>query len=130
MLRTGSDVTIIAYGTMVEKALLAAARLKHENIEATVINCHTIKPLDTDTILEHCKNSRGVVIAEEAQILGGLGSTIATFVSQNYPQHIRIVGVDNKFGQSGEADELLKKYHLTTQRIVGEALKVFRRAND
>ncbi len=126
----GDDVLIVSCGIMVYEALSAAMKLKREGIMASVINCHTIKPLDKDTIFELAKEVRGVVVAEEAQINGGLGDAIAQLLGRFGPKPIRYVAVRDKFGQSGEASELKKKYHLQSSDIVQESLKAFRRVCD
>lgn len=130
ILTEGDDILIVCCGIMVYEALSAAMKLKREGIMACVINCHTIKPLDTDTILESAKGVRGVVVAEEAQINGGLGDAIAQLLGRFCPKPIRYVAVRDKFGQSGEASELKKKYHLQSSDIVQESLKAFRRVCD
>lgn len=130
VLTKGEDVAIISCGIMTHYALTAAMRLKHEGIHASVINCHTIKPLDEATILQATKNVRGVVVAQEAQINGGLAGEVAQLLATSQPKPIRFVGVHDKFGQSGSAEELLKKYHLSSKDIVESSLKVFRRIHD
>lgn len=122
----GEDIVIISNGLMTRKALLAASKLKHEGINATVINCHTVKPLDKATILKAVDKARGVVVAEEAQINGGLGSAVSVLLSSTHPKPIRFVAVQEKFGRSGEADELMRKYHLTVSKIIEEALTIFK----
>jgi len=125
-LKDGDDVAIIANGLMVNKALSASARLRREGVGATVINCHTVRPLDKDTILKATRNVRGVVVAEEAQRTGGLGASVAQLLSQTHPKPMRFVAIGNKFGRSGEVGELMRKYNLTAEKIVEEALTIFR----
>ncbi len=120
--RNGKDVTIIACGLLVYQALLAARELEKEKIEAMVINCHTIKPLDTETIVKCAKKTGAVVTVEEHQIIGGLGSAVAECLSENYPVPMKRVGVMDRFGESGEPDELLQKFGLTYVNIA-EAVK-------
>jgi len=115
-LRFGESCTIIATGMLVAESLKAA-----EELDAEVINVHTIKPLDIDTILQSVKKTKKVIIAEEHQITGGLGSTIATALAEKYPVPTRFVAVQDKFGQSGTADELLKMYGLTWEHIIAAA---------
>lgn len=130
VLLEGDDIVIISCGIMVHRALTAAMKLRHEGIQASVINCHTIKPLDKKTILETTRDARGVIVAEEGQIAGGLGGAVAELLAKHNPKLIRFVGIKDKFGESGSAEELMDKYHLTAKDIVDESLKVFRRVSD
>ncbi|MBF0557870.1 MAG: transketolase family protein [Nitrospirae bacterium] len=114
----GSDVTIIATGIMVSKALQAAEQLKKQGIDAGVVNMSTIKPLDTDTVLEAAKKSKLIVTAEEHSIIGGLGGAVSEFVAENHPVHLRRIGTSDTFGCSGSPDELLKLFGLTSENIV------------
>ncbi len=113
---------LIANGILVSEALLAAETLKKEyGIETLVINCHTVKPLDEKTILDAARRCGKIVTAEEHQKAGGLGSAIAEFLAQSdVPTPMRLVAVDDSFGESGTAEELLKKYHLTAKDIVAK----------
>jgi transketolase len=123
----GTDVTIIACGVMVNEALKAVPELLHEGISAEVINCHTIKPLDEEKLLTSIKKTACVVTAEEHQKYGGLGSAISELVVKNNPVPIEMVAVNDTFGESGKANELLKKYGLTTEAIVKATKKVVKR---
>ena len=122
--REGSDVTIIANGAMLYEAQEAAKVLASTGIEATVINLHTVKPLDGDTILEAVERTGCVVTAEEHQKIGGMGSAVAEFLMQNHPVPMEIVGVDDTFGESGQPQDLMDAYGLSTARIVETAKKV------
>ena len=122
ILREGKDVAIIATGIMVSKALEAAEALSKENIEATVVNISTIKPLDTEMIVSLAKKTGKVVTAEEHSIIGGLGSAVAEVLSEECPVKLKRVGLKDVFGQSGTPDELLEYYGLTSKDIV-EAVK-------
>ena len=122
VLREGEDVLIVATGIMVSKALEAAETLSKENIEATVVNISTIKPLDTELILRLSKNIGKVVTAEEHSIIGGLGSAVAEILSEECPTKLKRVGIKDVFGQSGTPNELLEYYGLTSKDIV-EAFK-------
>ncbi len=113
----GSDVSIVACGSMVYEALIAAESLAKEGIKATVINSHTIKPLDKETIITSAKKTNAMVTAEEHQIHGGLGGAIAELLGKYYPIPLEIVGIKDTFGESGEPIELLKKYHCTHKDI-------------
>ena len=117
-LKKGNDVTIIATGHLVWEALEAAKILETDGISADVINIHTIKPLDTDTILNSVKHTGCVVTAEEHMLNGGLGDSIAQFLSTNNPVPIEMIGVDDKFGESGPPMKLMEKYGLTSKDIV------------
>lgn len=113
ILRKGKGVTIIACGPLVYEALLAA-----EKIDAEVINCHTIKPLDKKTILKSVKKTGKAITLEEHQIFGGLGSAVAELLSQEHPAPLRIMGIPDKFGESGQPDELLDKFGLRAKDII------------
>jgi len=119
--RQGKDVTIIACGIMVHEAIVAAEKLSKEGIEATVINCHTIKPIDQQTIISAAKKTKAVITAEEHQVNGGLGSAVAEVLSQKYPVPMKIIGVQDRFGESGEPEELMKAFGLTSKEIVASA---------
>lgn len=126
ILRTGHDVTIIATGIMVAKAMETARALTRHHISAEVINMHTIKPLDTNTIMQSVRKTNAVVTAEEHQITGGLGSAVSEFLSENHPVPIVKVGVRDTFGESGEADELMRKYGLEVTDIAQAVKKAMR----
>lgn len=118
VLREGSDVAIIATGIMVEKALKAAETLAAEGVQATVVNIHTIKPIDEQLIIDVAKKTSKVVTAEEASVIGGLGSAVAEVLAKNCPTKQAFVGIQDTFGESGSPAELLKKYGLTAEHIV------------
>lgn len=117
-LRKGSDVTIIATGIMVSKAIEASSELENKGISTRVIDMHTIKPIDKEIIIKAAKETRGIVVAEEHSIIGGLGSAVAEVVSETYPSKVIRVGIEDTFGQSGKATELLEEYGLTSQKII------------
>ena len=123
----GNDVTILATGHLVWEAILAEKQLKSQGINAEVINIHTIKPLDSESILESVKKTRCVVTAEEHQINGGLGDSIAQLLSKKLPLPIEMVGVNDTFGESGNPKELMVKYGLTSKEIYQASLKVIKR---
>lgn len=125
----GSDVSIFATGHMLWLAIEAEAILAEQGISAEVINIHTIKPLDTEAILKSVQKTGCAVSAEEHQLLGGLGESIAqTLVRQN-PRPLEMVGVDDSFGESGTPLQLLEKYGLSTEAIVAAAKKAIARKN-
>ncbi len=129
-LRQGNDVTIIACGIMVSEALSAATMLKqNDNIEARVINMHTIKPIDEKIILKSAQETGAIVTAEEHQIFGGLGSAVAEVLTQNKPMPVEMVAVHDTFGETGSPQELLKAYHLKDIDIVSAVKKVMARKN-
>ncbi|MDA8228143.1 MAG: transketolase family protein [Desulfitobacterium hafniense] len=117
--REGEDVTIIACGVMLSKALSAAEGLSKEGISVEVINLHTIKPLDKDTIMKSVRKTKGVVTAEEHTVIGGLGGAISELLGESYPVPIRMVGVRDRFGLCGTYDELHQLLGLTTENIIG-----------
>ncbi len=125
----GTDVTIIACGHLVWKAIEAAAILEEKGISAEVINMHTIKPLDVQAILKSVAKTGCVVSAEEHMINGGLGDSVAQVIIQNNPVPQEYVGVNDTFGESGTPDELLVKYNIDTPNIVEAAQKVLQRKN-
>lgn len=123
----GDDVAIIACGPLVHEALLAADALAKKKIAARVINCHTIKPLDEDTLIAAAAECGAVVTVEEHQIIGGLGGAIAELLSTRHPVPLEMVGVQNRFGESGQPRELLEHFGLTAPHIVEAALRVLAR---
>ncbi len=129
MLSEGSDVSIFATGHMVWKAIEAGHILAEKGISAEVINIHTIKPLDNDAVLASVMKTRCAVTAEEHQMNGGLGDSIAQLLSRKQPTPIEMVAVNDSFGESGKPEELLVKYGLDTANIVEAALKAVSRKN-
>ena len=119
-LKEGNDVAIIATGLMVGKALEAAKQLEADGISARVINIHTIKPLDEELILKAAKETKAIVTAEEHNVIGGLGGAVSELLSEKYPTKVVKVGVNDVFGQSGPAVELLEKYGLTAENIAAK----------
>jgi transketolase len=127
VMKDGSDVTIVATGLMVNEALEAAKVLEGEGISARVVNIHTIKPLDKELICK-CAHETGVIVtAEEHSIIGGLGAAVAEAVTECCPVPVVKIGVNDEFGYSGPAVELLKKFGLSSENIVAkvkEAVKL------
>jgi len=121
------QVLIIGTGPLVYKALFAARDLEKEKIETLVLNCHTIKPLDTQKILELTKKCKAVVTVEEHQIYGGLGSAVSEFLSANYPVPIEFIGLKDTFGESGPPEQLIEKYGLDATDIKSAVKKVIKR---
>lgn len=114
----GRDANIVAMGIMVSIAIEAAKILKDAGIDAGVINMSTVKPLDTETLLNAARSCRLIVTAEEHSIIGGLGSAVSEFLSENFPVQVRRIGIKDSFGCSGKPEELLKLYGLTADDIV------------
>ncbi len=113
----GADVTIISTGTMTYHAMIAAEQLFKSGIDAEVIHCPTIKPLDAVTILTSVQKTGAVITVEEAQINGGLGGAVAELLSEELPTLMRRIGVKDRFGESGKPDELMKHFGLTANHI-------------
>ncbi len=122
-LKDGKDVTIVATGLMVGEALSAAETLKEEGIDARVINIHTIKPIDKDILVKAAKETGAIVTAEEHSIIGGLGSAVTEVLAEEYPVPVVRLGVNDTFGKSGPALELLKIFGLDAANIVEKAKK-------
>lgn len=118
------EVVIIGAGALLHEALMAAQALKEKGIHVRVINSHTIKPLDKETILSAVKEAGAVVTVEEHQAAGGLGSAVAEFLSEHHPVPIEMVAVRDQFGQSGEPDELIHHYGLDAKHIIEKVEKV------
>lgn len=127
VMRQGNDVAIFSCGYMLHEALKAAEILEHENIKATVVNVHTIKPLDEQTLVSVVKNVGAIVTAEEHQIMGGMGSAILEVLARECPTPVEMIGMQDKFGESGEPLELLEKYGLTKEAIILSVKKVLER---
>ena len=124
VLREGKDVTIVATGLPVSECLEAAEKLAADGIDAKVINIHTIKPLDEDLIVAAAKETGKVVTVEEHSVIGGLGSAVCDVLAEKAPTKVLKIGVNDTFGESGPAVELLKKYGLDTEGIY-EKIKAF-----
>ena len=122
-----SEVAIIACGSLVHNALMAASELWHQGLSATVVNCHTIKPLDEDIIVSLARRTGAVVTVEEHQIAGGLGSAVAELLARKCPVPMDFVGIDDVFGQSGKPDELLKYYGMDVKGIMTKVRSLIRR---
>ncbi len=127
ILKNGNDLSIIATGIMVHRALQAADKLEKEGINARVINISTIKPLDKDVLLSAAEETNAIVTAEDHNIFGGLGSAIAEFVTQCAPCPIEFIGVKDEFGESGDPLELAEKYNLTSLDIYNSSKRVLAR---
>ncbi len=124
VVRKGKEVAIIATGLCVSAALEAADMLMQKGIDATVINMHTIKPIDKDLIVETAKESKYLFTVEEHSIIGGLGSAVAEVLCEEYPMQLTRIGIEDVFGESGPAVELLHKYGLDAEGIMERVEKV------
>jgi transketolase len=120
----GNDLTCIAIGHMVSEALLAHDELAKHGIGLRVLNMHTVKPLDEDAIVKAARQTGGIVVAEEHQIHGGLGDAVAQIVSREEPVPMQFVAVMDRYGQSGQPDELLDAFGLRARDIVAKAQRV------
>jgi transketolase len=119
--RTGGHISLIATGTMTYQALAAAQLLAKDGIDAEVVHVPTLKPLDSHTILASVEKTRHVITAEEGQINGGLGGAIAELLGENLPTQMIRVGMNDRFGESGQPEELLRHFHLTYNDIAAAA---------
>jgi transketolase len=127
MLHEGTDVTIVATGHLVWQAIEAGKALFAQGISAEIINIHTIKPLDETIILNSIKKTKCIVTAEEHQMHGGLGDSVAQLLSRNTPTPQEFVAVNDSFGESGTPEELMVKYGLTANEVIASAKKVIAR---
>lgn len=125
--REGKDVTIVACGSLVYQAQAAAEKLCAEGIDAAVLDCHTIKPLDEESIISAAKKTGCIVTAEEHQINGGLGGAVAECLARKYPVPMEMVAVQDSFGESGKAEELMQKYGLDADAIIEKVKLVLAR---
>ncbi len=125
--REGKDVAIIGCGPLLHNALLAAEELAKEGIEAMVINNHTIKPMDKKTIIEAAKKCGAIVTVEDHQVMGGMGSAVAEVLAENFPVPIEFIGMKDKFGESGDPNELIEAFGMGKNAIKEAAKKVIQR---
>lgn len=125
--REGTDVAVIGAGPILYNGILAALELGKEGISVMIVNNHTIKPIDQETIVNAAKICRAVVTLEEHQVMGGIGSAIAEVLAQNYPVPVEMVGVHDHFGESGEPEELIEKFGMGRFAIVEAVKRVLKR---
>ena len=118
ILKDGADVAIIANGLLVYKAMVAAAELQEQGVDAMVINMATIKPLDEELVLEAARKCGKIITCEEHSIVGGLGEAVCSCLSEKLPTPVRRIGVNDVFGHSGPANDLLKEFGLSAEHIV------------
>ncbi len=126
ILREGTDLSLFACGVMVSESLQAAEQLATEGIEVEVVNISTLKPLDTETIVQSVRKTGRAVTAEEHNIIGGLGSAIAETLCEHYPAPLKRIGVVERFGRSGKGDDVMKAYHLKADDIAGHCRSLVR----
>lgn len=124
VLTEGNDITIIACGIMVNEAQIAVKSLLNKGIRPRLINMHTLRPLDTNTILKAAEETKGMVVCEEHTVIGGLASSVYEVVIENHPTKVVCLGIKNRFGQSGEPLDLLREYNLTSLDIEKAALSI------
>ena len=124
VLREGKDISILACGPMVKKALDAASDLESAGIDARVVNVSTIKPMDMETIIGCARETRAIIRVEDHSIHGGLGSAVAEIVVEHCPVRVKMIGVNDSFGMSGRTRELYSHFGLTSERIVNEAISI------
>lgn len=124
VLRDGKDAVLFANGAMVYEGLETAKRLSGEGIDLMVVNLHTVKPLDQEAVVAAARKTGGVITAEEHQAAGGMGSAVAECLAQHYPVPMRILGMQDGFGESGAPDELMKRYGFSSDAIY-QAVKDF-----
>lgn len=124
LLRDGKDVTVIATGIMVSKAVAAAETLAADGVSVRVIDMHTIKPIDGEIIVKAATETKGIVTAEEHSVIGGLGSAVAEVTAARCPVKMAFVGQNDVFGESGKPDELLKKYGMTEEDVISAVRKI------
>ncbi|MBU2102622.1 MAG: transketolase family protein [Candidatus Omnitrophica bacterium] len=122
----GKDLAIIACGLMVNEAIAANEILKKDNISATIVNMHTIKPIDADLIVELAKKHRKLLVCEEHQVAGGLYSAVVEVLARTYPVRVERIGIEDRFGQSGSPAELMEFYGLTAGSIAKKAQEFLR----
>lgn len=128
--RLSPQAAIIGAGPLLYEALLAAKKLTESEIEVVVVNCHTVKPIDEQAIVSAARRTGAIVTVEEHQIDGGLGSAVSEVTARNWPVPIEFIGMPNSFGESGQPDELLEKYHMKSHDIVEAVMKVIARKHD
>lgn len=121
LLRSGGDVTLMANGLMVSRALQAAETLAQEGIEARVLDMHTVKPIDRKAVIAAARETGAIVTAEEHLAAGGMGSQVARVVAENHPVPVKIVAIEDTYTQSGKPEELLEEYGLTAEHIAAAA---------
>ncbi len=126
ILQAGKDITLVGCGPILNEAIITAQNLKNKKISVEIINCHTIKPLDQKTILKSLQKTKKLITLEEHQIAGGLGSAILEQVASHYPVPVKMIGVQDSFGESGKPEELWHKYKIDNHYIFQEIIKMIK----
>ena len=116
----GIDATVFATGITVEQALIAKEKLKEKAIDIRVVDIHTIKPIDKEMIIKCAKETKKLISIEDHSIIGGLGSAISEVLTENYPTKLERLGINDTFGKSGKAEELMKCFHITAEDIINK----------
>ncbi|MGL4821182.1 MAG: transketolase C-terminal domain-containing protein, partial [Bacilli bacterium] len=124
IVHAGHDVTVVATGMMLTRAIEAAKRLAEEGVSVRVIDMPTIKPIDEEILLEAATETKGIVTAEEHSIFGGLGSIVGAYLAEHHPTRVVKVGLQDTFGESGDPLELMDKYHLNSAAIIDAVKKI------
>lgn len=127
VLREGNDISIITTGIMVSEGLKAADQLQEKGYTVRLLHMPTVKPIDKEAIIAAAKETRGIITAEEHSIIGGLGEAVAAIVGEHHPTHVIRIGVQDVFGESGQAAELMDKYGLRARNIMDAALKILQK---
>jgi len=122
----GADVTIIGTGIMIQEALKAQEELEKQGVSVRLVNLHTVKPIDKEEIIKAARETGAIVTAEEHTVIGGMGSAVAEVLAENCPVPMRMVGMKDRFGESGDALELMKDFGLSAEGIVKAALEVLK----
>lgn len=117
LMEEGNDVTLVSCGICMEQVIQAAQKLKQDNIHADIINMHTLKPLDTDLLIKSAKKTGHVITVEEHSIIGGLGSAVCDALSENSPVYVKKIGINDVYGESGHALDLIVKYNIDNGSI-------------
>lgn len=126
IMKKGTDVTIVATGHMVWEALVSADKLKAQGISAEVINIHTIKPLDEEIILDSFSKTKKIITAEEHNVLGGLGESVARLLSTKHAKYHDTVAINDSFGESGTPEQLMKKYNIDSSSITNKVINLLK----
>jgi transketolase len=126
ILKGGNDISLIATGHMVWEALQSAKLLEEKGISARVINIHTIKPIDKEAVIQAAKETKAIVTLEEHQVQGGFGSAVAEVLVQNHPVPVKMIGMQDRFGESGEPEELMLKYGLKAAVFTKDIIEYYK----
>ena len=124
ILKDGTDLSIIACGVQVSRALEAAKILEDKGLNARVVNMSTIKPIDKDLIIKCAKETKFIITTEDHNIIGGLGSAVSEVLSQNFPTPMAFNGIKDVFGESGEPNELVEKFEISSSSIADSAINL------